>query len=256
MSKLEVDKIDPQSGTDLELGSSGDTVTIPTGVTLDASNATTTLPATVVTTTGTQTLTNKSIDSDNNTITNIVNADIKAGAAIDYSKLNLTGNIALADLSATGTKDATTFLRGDNTFATPTDNGKVLQVVSTFTTSAVVTTSTSYIDINLSLNITPSATSSKIFVIYTGTNETNGTSGNRLAIQMLRDATQIADSDGIGTLGSTNGVVTSASISKLDQPSTISQITYKMQGKSNDGTVMVFNLGSSTGTLTAFEIAG
>ena len=117
MSKLEVDKIDPQSGTDLELGSSGDTVTIPTGVTLDASNATTTLPATVVTTTGTQTLTNKSIDSDNNTITNIVNADIKAGAAIDYSKLNLTGNIALADLSATGTKDATTFLRGDNTFA-------------------------------------------------------------------------------------------------------------------------------------------
>ena len=30
----------------------------------------------------TSTLTNKSIDSDNNTITNIVNADIKAGAAI------------------------------------------------------------------------------------------------------------------------------------------------------------------------------
>jgi hypothetical protein len=28
------------------------------------------------------------------------------------------GTIALADLSATGTKDATTFLRGDNTFAT------------------------------------------------------------------------------------------------------------------------------------------
>ena len=72
MSKLEVDKIDPQSGTDLELGSSGDTVTIPTGVTLDASNATTTLPATVVTTTGTQTLTNKTIDASqltNNTVT-------------------------------------------------------------------------------------------------------------------------------------------------------------------------------------------
>ena len=27
------------------------------------------------------------------------------------------GTVALADLSATGTKDATTFLRGDNTFA-------------------------------------------------------------------------------------------------------------------------------------------
>ena len=117
MSKIEVDTIAPQSGTQVTIGESGDTVTIPTGVTLDASNATTTLPATVVTTTGSQILTNKSIDSDNNTITNIVNADIKAGAAIDYSKLNLTGNIVLADLSATGTKDSTTFLRGDNTFA-------------------------------------------------------------------------------------------------------------------------------------------
>jgi len=35
----------------------------------------------------TDTLTNKSIDSDNNTITNIVNADIKAAAAIDATKI-------------------------------------------------------------------------------------------------------------------------------------------------------------------------
>jgi hypothetical protein len=34
-----------------------------------------------------QTLTNKTIDSDNNTITNIVNADIKANAAIDATKI-------------------------------------------------------------------------------------------------------------------------------------------------------------------------
>jgi hypothetical protein len=61
MSKLEVDKIDPQSGTALEIGSSGDTITIPAGATFDSSAATNTLPATVVTTDGTQTLTNKSI---------------------------------------------------------------------------------------------------------------------------------------------------------------------------------------------------
>ena len=125
MSKLEVDKIDPQSGTALEIGSSGDTITIPSGATLDASNATTTLPANVVTTDGTQTLTNKTIDASQltGTITpsdgTVTNAKVNASAAIDYSKLNLTGNIALADLSATGTKDATTFLRGDNTFTVP-----------------------------------------------------------------------------------------------------------------------------------------
>jgi len=125
MSKLEVDTIAPQSGTQVTIGESGDTVTIPTGVTLDASNATTTLPANVVTTDGTQTLTNKSIAATQltGTITpsdgTVTNAKVNASAAIDYSKLNLTGNIALADLSATGTKDATTFLRGDNTFAVP-----------------------------------------------------------------------------------------------------------------------------------------
>ena len=40
-----------------------------------------------VTPTSSHTLTNKSIDSDNNTITNIVNADIKAAAAIDATKI-------------------------------------------------------------------------------------------------------------------------------------------------------------------------
>ena len=40
-----------------------------------------------VTPSSTTTFTNKSIDSDNNTITNIVNADIKAAAAIDATKI-------------------------------------------------------------------------------------------------------------------------------------------------------------------------
>ena len=34
MSKLEVDQVDPQSGTSLTLGTSGDTINIPSGVTL------------------------------------------------------------------------------------------------------------------------------------------------------------------------------------------------------------------------------
>ena len=107
MSKIEVDKIDPQSGTDLELGTSGDTITIPAGVTFDSSAATNTLPATVVTTTGTQTLTNKNIVASQLTGT-ITPSD---------------STVTLAKLTATGTKDATTFLRGDNTFAAAGLNG-------------------------------------------------------------------------------------------------------------------------------------
>ena len=63
MSEVKVNKISPRSGTNVQLGDSGDTITVPSGATLDASNATTTLPANVVTTTGTQTLTNKTIGS-------------------------------------------------------------------------------------------------------------------------------------------------------------------------------------------------
>jgi hypothetical protein len=47
MSELKVNKISPRSGTDVTLGDSGDTFTIPAGATLDTSGATLTLPTTI-----------------------------------------------------------------------------------------------------------------------------------------------------------------------------------------------------------------
>ena len=69
-----------------------------------ASN-TLTLPSTggdvdLVSTASTATLTNKSIDSDNNTITNIVNADIKASAGIVDTKLATISTAGKVDIGA------------------------------------------------------------------------------------------------------------------------------------------------------------
>ena len=74
-------------------------------------------------------------------VTSTGNATAIANGAIDYSKLNLedsivasdipNGLLALGKLSAGGTASGTTFLRGDNTWATPTDISTVANLTDT-----------------------------------------------------------------------------------------------------------------------------
>ena len=71
---LDSETLDIAGGTGIDTTASGNEISIA-------------IDSTVVTESSTDTLTNKSIDSDNNTITNIVNADIKSSAAIDASKI-------------------------------------------------------------------------------------------------------------------------------------------------------------------------
>jgi hypothetical protein len=53
MSELKVNKISPRSGTDVTLGDSGDTFTVPVGATLDVpTGATLTIGSGTATTTG------------------------------------------------------------------------------------------------------------------------------------------------------------------------------------------------------------
>jgi len=124
MSKLEVDTIAPQSGTSIQIGESGDTVSVPTGATLDVSNSTLTVP-----------------DS----------------------------SISVTHLSATGTKDSTTFLRGDNTFQVVTTDlvndttpqlGGALDINSQEITGSLIPSTTDTYDLG---------SSSKVWAnIYTG----------------------------------------------------------------------------------------
>jgi len=71
---LDSETLTVAGGTGVDTSATGNTITVE-------------IDSTVATLAGEQTLTNKSIDSDNNTITNIVDADIKAGAAIAITKL-------------------------------------------------------------------------------------------------------------------------------------------------------------------------
>ncbi|MDD4976298.1 MAG: hypothetical protein PHY93_18210, partial [Bacteriovorax sp.] len=70
----------------------------------------------------------------------ILNADINAAAAIDYSKLNVPAlAIPLTALNATGTKDATKYLKGDDTWAIFASDvwATVLTGLSTATSSVI-----------------------------------------------------------------------------------------------------------------------
>jgi hypothetical protein len=171
------------------------------------------------------------------------------------------GTISLADLSATGTKDATTFLRGDNSFATVGgSSGTILQVVSGSDSTQRVSTSTSFITNSntISATITPASTSSKIMILVSGS--TFHASGSAEAFYTIfRDATNLGDatygiiisrndsSNGGGSLG----------MSIVDSPNTTSAITYQVYGRSNiGGHNFYFNHQGAKSTITLLEISG
>ena len=138
------------------------------------------------------------------------------------------GSVTLDKLSATGTKSATTFLRGDNTFATPTDNGKVLQVLFNNSNATVSTTSQSYVTSNQSLSITPSSTSSKILILFNCTVSTLS-ANTGISIEIRRGGSAISDFDtGMYTAQVGGNLSTMGSTSFLDTPNTTSATTYEV----------------------------
>ena len=135
--------------------------------------------------------------------------------------------------------------------------GKVLQVVTATDSTARGTSSTSFTlaSSSLTLNITPSATSSKIFVTFSS-NVYNATSGNNVYVSIFKDSTNLGTTnEGFCRITSGSGtVLVPATASVLDSPSSTSQLTYQVRIRTESNACELNAQGK--GTITAYEIAG
>jgi hypothetical protein len=134
--------------------------------------------------------------------------------------------------------------------------GKVLQVVTATDSTGRSTTSSSFVTASntLSVSITPSSASNKIFVIAT-CNIGMSSSAHTSYITIFRGATDIGTgSVGMSALKNIGDDGIPASVSVLDSPSTTSATTYQIYVKNISGGTTSLNQGSKS-SITAFEIA-
>ena len=165
------------------------------------------------------------------------------------------GTVGLAQLSATGTKDATTFLRGDNTFA-EAGGGKLLQAVTSTSVTNITTTSTSFVTTNFDLTITPASTSNKILLMLSSTGKIPA---NEICLDIYRSTSSSFVSGGLDrglcALESANAKF-SMPIINLDSPNTTSAITYTIYFKTtNSGQTASFLRDDLLSSFTAMEIS-
>jgi hypothetical protein len=159
----------------------------------------------------------------------IVNADINASAAIAGSKLS--GSF-----------------------------GKVLQVVTATDSTGRSTSSASFVTASntMSVSITPSSASNKIFVTVSG-NLYQVTAPKYAIATIFRDATDLGAASNKGltnVYANPNDTGAPLCMTILDSPNTTSAITYQVYILSGSGGTATINENNCKGVITAFEIAG
>jgi len=169
------------------------------------------------------------------------------------TRLGLNQSINLAS-NVTGTLATGNGGTGATSFAP----GKILQTVtSTITNSTESTTSASFVASSLQLNITPSATSSKILIFVIGGQAYVDANAERMHTTIYRDSTNLGDSSRGLANYSTNSAKPSVPHSMLveDSPSSTSQINYRCYYDSDGGGSVYWGTGSmGKMTMTALEI--
>lgn len=131
--------------------------------------------------------------------------------------------------------------------------GKVLQVLTATDTTERTTTSSTFVtgSNTMLINITPSSTSSKIFLISTFSGRVQG--GGAM-YTIYRDSTNIGATNGITRVYNAGDLYFNISMSILDAPSSTSQIAYQVYFNCQNGGTATLNSGNLKASLTAFEV--
>jgi hypothetical protein len=145
-------------------------------------------------------------------------------------------------------------------WATPSGGGKVLQVVQGTYSTETSTNSTTYVTTGLTVSITPTSATSKIYVhaIVNGVSKNNGSANNTVNVRLLRNAsTTLITSTGLYYTGDASSNQGQGNIQWLDSPATTSATTYDVYFANRvvAGTVYVQDGGANNqSTITAWEI--
>ena len=199
------------------------------------------------------------------TSADIADSIITSAKIVDATIANAdiaNSTIALAKLSATGTADATTFLRGDNSWASAgAAAGQVIQVLSATDSTERSTTSSSFVTASntLSVTITPSSASNKIFLIFNGFIGNTSANGTETFGTIFRGATDLGAASNKGLAMQNidiSEVLSMGGMSFLDSPSTTSATTYQVYLRQSTSGTAKLNFSNSKGSLTAMEIKG
>ena len=185
--------------------------------------------------------------------------ELKAGTDGEIISWDASGNPVAIGAGTSGH-----FLKSQGAGSQPVfaaaSGGKILQVVQATKTDTATVSSSSFADLGFSADITPSASTSKVFVLFSMMLATQ--SGQRSGIKLVRESTDLLIGDAAGSRNRStmqrydNSGAESQSIivSYLDSPSTTSEITYKIQCMTESANAFYINrTGSDTDNATYFR---